>query len=161
MRGNDTQNENLCVSVSLWFGTYSPYLAMIWSFFKPSIPYFWPILVKAARALSRCSISCPAEIWVRILACPWATTGKKKPVTYIPSAYRSRAMSWDSLALYSITGTMGVSPALRSNPALVSPSRQYLVFFSSLSRRSVDLDRSSRTLMDPATTAGGMVLEKR
>ena len=32
--------------------------------------------------------------------------------------------SWDSLALKSMTGTIGVSPSLRTNPASVRPLRQ-------------------------------------
>ena len=43
------------------------------------MPYFAPTFVNAAIARSRCAFSCAAESWVRIRACPFATTGKKNP----------------------------------------------------------------------------------
>ncbi len=61
-------------------GPHIPYLAMMSCFVLPRMSNFFPTLVKAARALSRWCVSWPAEIWVRMRAWPWATTGKKKPM---------------------------------------------------------------------------------
>jgi hypothetical protein len=59
---------------------YIPNLATISCFVLPRISSFLPTLMKASRALSRWWISWPAEIWVRIRAWPWGTTGKKNPM---------------------------------------------------------------------------------
>ena len=45
------------------------------------LPIIGPILVKAAIARSTCSAVCAADIWVRIRACPFGTTGNEKPIT--------------------------------------------------------------------------------
>ncbi len=45
-----------------------------------STPSSWPMRMNASIARSRCSRVCAAEIWVRMRACPFATTGKKKPM---------------------------------------------------------------------------------
>ena len=40
-----------------------------------------PTLVKAAMALSRWAWVCAADSYTRMRACPFATTGKKNPIT--------------------------------------------------------------------------------
>ena len=59
---------------------YIPYLAMISCLVLPRMSNFFPTLVKASSALSRWCVSWPAEIWVRMRAWLWGTTGKKKPM---------------------------------------------------------------------------------
>ena len=44
-------------------------------------PNRFPTVPKASRALSTCAEVWAAESCTRILACPLATTGKKKPIT--------------------------------------------------------------------------------
>ncbi len=138
-----------------------PYISIISFFFFPSILYFSPILVNAAIALSRCSRSCPAEICTLMRACPFATTGNENPITYIPSSYRSRAISCASFALYSIIGTIGWMPSYMSNPAAVIFSLKYLVLFSNLSRRAVEPRSKSIALIAATITTGQTVFENR
>ena len=70
-------------------------------------------------------------------------------------------MDWASCASCVITGTMGCTPGLISNPAAVILARKYLVFSFSLSRRSPALLSMSKTLIAAATTCGGSELENR
>src|SRR5664280_483438 len=79
----------------------------------------------------------------------------------MPSSNRSRAKSCASLASYNMTGTIGLSPSLMSNPASFSSPRQYFAFHSSLSRRSVVAVISSSTFSAPATITGATELENR
>ena len=44
-------------------------------------PAVQPAAVKAAMAVSMSEDECAADIWVRMRAWPFGTTGKKKPVT--------------------------------------------------------------------------------
>ena len=49
------------------------------------------------------------------------TTGKKNPITYMPSLRSAFAMSWDNLASYNITGTIAESAPVSLNPAFSIP----------------------------------------
>ncbi len=78
-------DRGACMDLPAWYFywpyLYWPYFSMISFLVLPRISYFFPILMNASSALSNCSLSCPALSWTRIRAWPWATTGKKKPVT--------------------------------------------------------------------------------
>jgi hypothetical protein len=58
-------------------------------------------------------------------------------------------------------GTMGCVPGLIVRPRSVSAARKYCVFFSSLSRNSVDALSNSSAFNDAVTTGGAIVFEKR
>ena len=49
---------------------------IIYMYYVYMTPSFSPTFVKEDRAISRCSFSMAADIWTRIRACPFGTTGK-------------------------------------------------------------------------------------
>jgi len=105
---------------------------------------FFAILVKAAIALSRCSFSWLAEIWTRMRACPFATTGRRIDDVNPFGIHVAREVRRQFCVIehYRDNRVLAGSDV---DARFVILSRKYFVFHSSLSRRSVDSERTSST----------------
>lgn len=82
-RQHDLQGQALQGSSVIHTGWWFLWSVLICPFHETT-PCFLPVWMKALTQWSMSSSVCAAEIWTRILALPFGTTGKEKPITYTP-----------------------------------------------------------------------------